>query len=380
MLAHMSLGRDAAIAMLSLAAGIGASWVHVRATIPPNEGAPASTTVAADPPSLRSAALPSRVPLRGTDFPDGVVALTWDDGPDAHTRELARFLHDEHVSATFFVVGSWVEGLSEEPGFGRTKLATGYAYQPVLAELIALGHRVGNHAKNHVLLGHATPSLMAEQLEPLPLPETRVRMFRAPGGWWTTESAEAFDQPALADFIGPIHWDIDAKDWESSLYCRSDRPRTECEPGPKPNEPRVRAEVIAQRYLAKIEAAKHGIVLLHDRVGDVGSTYALDVAKKLIPELVARGYVFAPPVLRFGAFAPAPKPPGHAHTGDLNGDGRDDRCSVVPNGVECALAKADGLAPATLWSTSHLADFTLADVNGDGRADLCAEGACALAP
>jgi peptidoglycan/xylan/chitin deacetylase (PgdA/CDA1 family) len=376
MLARMNLGRDAAIAMLSLAAGIAASWVHAPATSPANEGVTTPTNLPEVPP----ASAPGRVPLRGAGFPDGVIALTWDDGPDVHTRELARFLHEQHVSGTFFVVSSWVEGLSEEPGFGRTKLATGYAYQPVLAELIALGHRVGNHSKNHVLLGRATPTLMAEQLEALPLPNPRVRMFRAPGGWWTTESAEAFDQPALADFIGPIHWDIDAKDWESSLYCRSDHPQTECEPGPKPHEPRVRADVIAQRYLAKIEAAKHGIVLLHDRVGDVGSTYALEVAKKLIPELVARGYVFAPPVLRFDAFAAASPPARHVHTGDLNGDGRDDRCAVVANGVECALASANGFAPATLWSTSHLADFTLADVNGDGRADLCAESSCALAP
>lgn len=378
MLAAMSLGRDAAVAMLSLGIGVVASLVHGFASIP--------RFVAKEPPrfvepELRSATLPApRVPLRGTDFPDGVVALTWDDGPDAHTMDLARFLHDQHVAATFFVVESWVEGFSEEPGYGRTKLATGYTYLPVLADLVALGHRVGNHAKNHVLLGHATSTLMAEQLAPLPLPENRVRMFRAPGGWWTSESAAAFDQPALADFFGPIHWDIDAKDWESSLYCRSDKPKDECEPGPKPNEPRVRAEVIASRYLAKIESSKHGIVLLHDRVGDVGSTYALDVARRLIPELIARDYVFAAPVLRFGAFAPAVVRATRTHEGDLNGDGRMDHCVATSAGVECALSGSKGYKAASLWSSERVRDFTLADVNDDGRADLCVEDRCAFAP
>lgn len=381
MLPLMSVGRDAVIAMLSLAAGVGAAWMR---TNPPNTrvvGAEPPGFLLPEPPELRSASVPApRVPMRGTDFPDGVVALTWDDGPDAHTMDLAHFLHDEHVAATFFVVGSWRDGVSEEPGFGATKLATGYAYLPVLEDLVALGHRVGDHTKNHVLLGHATASLMEEQFQPLPLPQSRMRLFRAPGGWWTSESATAFDQPALAELVGPIHWDMDAKDWESSLYCRSDQPKTECEPGPKPNEPRVRADVVASRYLAQIEAKKHGIVLLHDRVGDVGSTYALAIAKRLIPALIERDYVFAPPVLRFGALSPANVPPGPAHTGDLNGDGRADRCAVTSAGVECALAGAAGFKAASLWSSEHVADFTLADVNGDGRADLCADGRCGLAP
>lgn len=371
----MTLGRDATTALVSL--GVATLALAMRPASPPF---PSPSSL---PTELRSAAVPvspPRPPLRGTDFPDGVIALTWDDGPDVHSLELARLLRDARVSATFFVVGAWIEGLSEEPGYGRTKLATGFSYEPVLAELVALGHRVGSHSLNHVLLGHATRDLARDQFAPLPLSGDRVKMFRAPGGWWTAESSAAFDQPELADLVGPIHWDLDAKDWESSLYCRSDSPKTECEPGPKPNEPRVKPEVIARRYLAQIEAARRGIVLLHDRVGDVGSRYALDVARVLVPALVARGFVFAPPVLRFGAMSPASVPAGHVHTGDLNGDGLPDRCEASAAGVACALASADGFAGASLWSTERLGDFTLADVNGDGRADLCAGDRCALAP
>lgn len=386
MLAGMALGRDAVLALLSL--GMVAVAMRSQAASSSLEAEPAPPAPAAkDAPVLRSAALPApRAPMRGTDFPDGVLALTWDDGPDAHTLELARFLHEQHVSGTFFVVGSWVEGLSEEPGYGKTKLATGYDFEPVLSELVALGHRVGNHSTNHMLLGHATADMVRDQFEPLPLPESRVRFFRAPGGWWTSETTAAFaDVPELGDIVGPIHWDIDAKDWECSLYCRSDAPATECEKGPKPNEPRVRASVIAQRYVAKIERWKHGIVLMHDRVGDVGSTYARDVARALVPELIARGYVFAPPVLRFGPTT-APAPAGldlarsPTHEGDINGDGRADRCTATPAGIECALGGRDGFKAGSIWASSSDPSFTLADANDDGRADLCTGTTCALAP
>lgn len=387
MLPPMAFGRDATIALLALGAALATASGRPAATSP---GPP---TIAPGDPSaavLRSAVLDARparlrLPMRGVDFPDRVLALTWDDGPDAHTLELARFLHEAHVSATFFVVGSWHEGLSEEPGVGATKLATGYDHQPILAELARLGHRVAHHTKNHVLLGHVRGDRLRDQLAPLPLPGDRVEMFRAPGGFWTPESAVAFedaaDGAALAKLVGPIHWDIDAKDWECSLYCRSDAPATECEPGPIPGERRVRPETVARRYLARIEEAKRGIVLLHDRVGDVGSTYALDVARALVPELVRRRYVFAAPVLGFGAPVTVTAPPPRGtHTADLNGDGRDDRCEATDEGIACALASPDGFEPPTSWWTGRLSEFTLADVNGDGRADLCADRRCRLAP
>ena len=39
-----------------------------------------------------------RPQIDGRDFPDGVFALTYDDGPDAITLPLARYLHAHHVA------------------------------------------------------------------------------------------------------------------------------------------------------------------------------------------------------------------------------------------------------------------------------------------
>jgi hypothetical protein len=170
----------------------------------------------------------------------------------------------------------------------------------------------------------------------------------------------------------------------------------------------VRAAVVARRYVDRVVSAGRGIVLLHDRVGDVGSRYARDVAERLVPALVAKGFVFAAPVLAFGPLARrddvvAASPPradaGAASvralptdvgtplgTDDLNGDGRPDVCGLVGADVLCALALPSGFANASRWAVLGGGDGRpwLADVNADGRADLCvrrSEGVfCALSP
>lgn len=383
----------------------------------PAETAPSESASAAPAPRAEIAPPAVRAQLDGRGFPDKVIALTWDDGPDAHTLELARYLHAENVQATFFVVGAWVDQLSEEPGRGRDVFATGHEHLPILGELVALGHRLGNHTRNHVLLGGAAPDRVQSQLGEN---QARLdaflagglRLFRAPGGAWSAAASAAVDaDPLTARLVGPIRWDVDGKDWEASLYCRSERPALECERAAPGRASRVKPAVTARRYLSAIDAAGHGIVLLHDRVGHVGSTYALDVARALIPELKARGHVFAAPVLRFSPLAPrsAPLPePAAADPaadawgkaegcqpvlrGDLNGDGRPDVCGVGQGGVVCSLSTGHGFTKATTWLASEGIDaagwrretLRLVDVSGDGRADLCGQGregiACGLAP
>jgi peptidoglycan/xylan/chitin deacetylase (PgdA/CDA1 family) len=365
---------------------------------------------------------PPRRPIRGVAFPDGVLALTWDDGPDANTIELAKYLQKEHVSATFFVVGEWIEGLSMEPGTGQDTFGTGYKHMPVLSDLLSLGHRVGAHTVNHVLLTEA-PSLVArEQIEEsvraIPAQANELLLFRAPGGAWNDEVATAITDvtnPLLTNLVGPVGWDIDAKDWDASLYCRSSLP-SECEPSPVKGETRVRPDVVARRYLAQIEETRHGIVLMHDRVGHVGSHYAVDLAKVLIPSLIAKGYVFAAPVLGFSPFkehassSPAIDAPAiddvdaqrewRAHFGDakksvrfgdLNGDGHTDACLIGDDGntVNCALFDGHHFKDASPWASlpalaEDASSMRLVDVNGDHRADLCVTSSgralCALAP
>lgn len=362
---------------------------------------PPAISAAAAPASAGSAPPPPvRPQLDGRAFPDRVLAITYDDGPDVLTPALARYLHDQHVSATFFVVGAWREGVSSDPGEGDHVFHTGADAIPILQRLITLGHRVEDHTENHVLLGSAAPATVIRQLRAA---EARIdresprdlRLFRVPGGAWSAEASRAVDaDPVTRALVGPIRWDIDGKDWECSLYCRSDDPAAECEPAAPGGKPRVKPAVVARRYLDRAERAGRGIVLFHDRVGHVGSHYALDIAHLVIPALRARGFVFAAPVLAFAPFAAraATIPKRADLTGDLNGDGRRDRCDRTPEGVACAFAGPRGLLAATTWARAadiaaagvDPSTLALVDANGDGRADLCGRTArgvsCAAAP
>lgn len=68
--------------------------------------------------------------------------------------------------------------------------------------------------------------------------------------------------------------------------------------------------------------------------------------------------------------------------GDIDGDGRDDVCARGANGVVCFRAQEGGFGPAIdgpAWSddagfdqVSRYSTIRLADVTGDGKADLCA--------
>ena len=445
----------------------------------PDLGAPASAVPAPVEAPLEAPPAPHavRTQLDGRAFPAHVVALTWDDGPDIGTRALAEYLRKERVSATFFVVGEWVSGVSSDPGAGTGVFASGAAPLPLLGDLVALGHRLGNHTENHTLLWGVPSAMVRAQLAHNqrridPFLENELALFRAPGGAWNGDDTDALAaEPALAELMGPVRWDVDRKDWEASLWCSSERPARECEPAAPGRQLRVRPQVVAARYVEAVEAAGRGIVLLHDRVGHVGSRFALDVAQALVPALRARGYVFAAPILafsplrarfphtdldraafddgsfagfgfadidgdgradlcartaagptcarslrgtaettlrpeaHFGAMAPlaqargpqfaSPAGDGAVAFGDLNGDGRTDRCEVLDGEVHCALSMGRGFTASTVWVAAaaapelvgvatRAATLHLADVNGDGRADVCivsrAGVRCGMAP
>jgi MYXO-CTERM domain-containing protein len=71
-------------------------------------------------------------------------------------------------------------------------------------------------------------------------------------------------------------------------------------------------------------------------------------------------------------------------TTDIDGDGRADVCARAAKGIVCALASADGFAPSLVgpelsdasgWADrTNYATIRMGDLDGDGRADLCARG------
>jgi YD repeat-containing protein len=224
--------------------------------------------------------------LKGDRLPPKTLCLTYDDGPGAttgpgpgpRTEELARFLFEQDIAATFFVIGRHAE-----------------QHLPLLRRLRDWDHLIGNHTYSH-------PGLVAfakaggDVAEELDRTDRLIRaarvdgvvFFRAPYGNWRDLRPDGSDEPrslvadrlnrigAVPGTVGPVNWDISAQDWE----CWEQRlPAAEC----------------ARRFVAKAEQVGRGIVLMHDSSADeavqVGNR-AAEATALLVPELRALGYRF----------------------------------------------------------------------------------------
>ena len=77
------------------------------------------------------------------------IALTFDDGPNPpYTDRILDVLHQEHVQATFFVVGR-----------------AAVAYPKTLRRIASEGHSIGNHTWDHSHLLVQTPETVSEELK-----------------------------------------------------------------------------------------------------------------------------------------------------------------------------------------------------------------------
>jgi len=81
----------------------------------------------------------------------GTVALTFDDGPNPkYTPQILKILKDNHIHATFFVMG-W----------------SAYKYPNLIKQIVAQGHAVANHSMSHPKLTRlSTKRLHAEVVKP----------------------------------------------------------------------------------------------------------------------------------------------------------------------------------------------------------------------
>lgn len=84
----------------------------------------------------------------GTPGSGGLMALTYDDGPNtAWTPALLELLAEHDVKATFFLLGKYAE---QEPA--------------LLREIAAAGHAIGNHTYSHVSMPMHGDATIREEL------------------------------------------------------------------------------------------------------------------------------------------------------------------------------------------------------------------------
>jgi peptidoglycan/xylan/chitin deacetylase (PgdA/CDA1 family) len=217
--------------------------------------------------------------LKGSDLPPQTLCLTYDDGPGPDTLELGRYLFDEGIPATFFVIGRHAEARAD-----------------VLTELARWGHRIGNHTYTHpglVALAEAGGDVVGELLRTDAVIRKHTDeapfLFRAPYGNWrqkrpgtdkdaeTSLVADVLNRSGrFADSVGPVNWDISAADYD---YWKCGAMGEEC----------------TRAYLEKIRRVGRGIVLMHDSSEDPAvqpRNRALYATRLLVPALKAEGYRF----------------------------------------------------------------------------------------
>lgn len=203
-----------------------------------------------------------------------VVALTFDDGPNPpYTDRIVDYLHEQHVPATFFVVGVAVR-----------------AHPDIVRKEYAYGNAIGNHTWDHAHLillsrAHVVRELTSTEDEIERITGEHTPIFRPPFG------ARDFTVISVARQLGlqVIMWSVPLPaDWTQ----------------PPP-------EVIAQRVLRYVKDGS--IIVLHDgnkgRSADRANTVA--ATKLIVAALKKEGYRFVtvPELVKMGAYAEGATPP-----------------------------------------------------------------------
>jgi peptidoglycan/xylan/chitin deacetylase (PgdA/CDA1 family) len=186
---------------------------------------------------------------------DRVVALTFDDGPnEPYTSQLADFLGERAIKATFFQVGRAV-----------------LRHPEVTERLVREGHLIGNHGFTHEVTNYLGRRTLTEDVRKgqaaLATVGVRPALYRPP---WLLRV------PALAPVLREHGLTA-----VSGEFCHA---LEVCQPAP---------EMIARRALAK--ARPGSIIIFHDgydgHPGNRASTVA--AAKIVVDQLSRDGYEFA---------------------------------------------------------------------------------------
>lgn len=222
--------------------------------------------------------------LTGSQLPEKTLCFTFDDGPGKsssknigpHTLEVAKYLKEEGIIATFFMVGKFIK-----------------SYPEIVREVKDLGHIIGSHTyshpdmnkefnkgKNMVVELKKTENLLKEFVD------DNTIYFRPPFGRWNIPLSEQLNKELSTNltYCGPIGWHIDGSDW----YYWSSRDKD-------------RAIKCAANYLKLIQSEGRGIILMHDSSANRNFIWAfirqrynqsLELLKIIVPELKKEGYSF----------------------------------------------------------------------------------------
>ncbi len=214
--------------------------------------------------------IPSSYVMQRTGDRPGMIALTFDDGPDAvWTPKILDILKQENVQAAFFIVG---ENGQSNPG--------------LVKRIVDEGHEIGNHTFTHPNLGevsHRITDLEINATERLieSLTGRSTRLFRAPYfGDAEPRTPDEVEPTVQAQNLGyiTVGLHLDPDDWKLQNDDGSKRTADDL----------VKETLDAAAITTPEERGQ--IVLLHDGGGDRSAT--VEALPKIIHELRNRGFQF----------------------------------------------------------------------------------------
>lgn len=201
--------------------------------------------------------------IRQFDGRGKTIALTFDDGPNPkYTPQVMRILRENHINATFFVVGEMAA-----------------SYPEIVRQCWHDGNEIGNHTYTHPHITTVSPSrvqmeINATQLVIEGLTGHMSMLFRAPYG----ESPDA-DNLTAASFplmqqlqregYLVVGWNIDTLDWHEKLSPQSTKD-------------------IIDRIDENL--GQNHVILMHDSGGNREAT--MTALPEIIHHLKAKGYKF----------------------------------------------------------------------------------------
>lgn len=173
-----------------------------------------------------------------------MLALTFDDGPSAHTERLLDAFATHGGKGTFYVVGNMLDGRAD-----------------TLRRMVADGHEIGGHSWNHRQLTKIGAKELTDQFM-----STRAKIYSITGVDATTmrppygSCNDTVKAKAGELGIALINWSVDTLDWKYK-----------------------NANTV---YRAIMDGAKDGaIILCHDL-----HKTTVDALERAIPALIAEGY------------------------------------------------------------------------------------------
>lgn len=166
--------------------------------------------------------------INGSEFPQKMWAITYDDGPASFTESILNELKKRDIKATFF----WLS--SRASSYEKT----------IIPRAIAEGHELANHSATHKQLNKLGEAGLDKEIDESTAILSRLyrkhpRFFRLPYGAGVTTPAI---RSRLAK-LGMVHvmWNVDSLDWQDH-----------------------NATSIFNRVMKQVQRQGHGVILFHD--------------------------------------------------------------------------------------------------------------------